>query len=85
MLPSTALTNPPKHLANRREPATFAHCVSCTKPFGVLESVLSWCYSECVAEWGWQLIVSSSDIAPGQYNFYFDSERDAVAFSLQWC
>jgi hypothetical protein len=30
------------------------------------------------------LIDVSTDRRPGTYKFYFDSERDCVAFVLQW-
>lgn len=63
---------------------TFLHCVTCVRPWGVLESVLCWCQQECTSEWRWRLIEMPTDRRPGTYDFYFDSERDAVAFSLQW-
>ena len=55
------------------------------KPFGALDPVINWCKSECTSEWRWELVTVSSDISPGQYIFYFDSDRDCAAFSLQWC
>ena len=54
------------------------------KPFGQLDSVLAWCRSELAGDWRWQLVEVSNDHQPGRYRFYFDSERDCVAFVLQW-
>jgi len=50
-----------------------------------LDRVIDWCKSECTGDWRWELVDVSSDISPGQYIFYFDSDRDCAAFSLQWC
>jgi hypothetical protein len=54
------------------------------KPFGVIERVLDWCKSELTGEWRWQLLEVSSDHRPGRYIFYFDSERDYLAFVMKW-
>ena len=67
-----------------RDRASFSHAQEIAKPFGVLESVLDWCKSELVAEWRWQLLELSSDHKPGRYIFYFDSERDCLAFTMKW-
>lgn len=67
-----------------RSADTFLYQSECLLPYGQLDSVLSWCRSECSAEWRWKMKESASDIKSGQYGFYFDSERDVVAFSLQW-
>jgi len=63
---------------------SFNHAQEIAKPFGVLESVLDWCKEELVEEWRWQLIEVSSDDRPGHYIFYFDSERDCLAFTMKW-
>lgn len=55
-----------------------------TKPFGEIDRVIAWCKQELSGDWRWQLIEVSSDIKPGYYIFYFDEERDAFAFTLQW-
>jgi len=55
-----------------------------TKPFGELDRVIDWCKTELVGDWRWQLVDVSSDRRPGRYVFYFDSERDFFAFTLQW-
>ena len=54
------------------------------KPFGVIETVLDWCKEELVEDWRWQLVEVSSDRKPGEYIFYFDNERDYLAFILKW-
>lgn len=55
------------------------------KPHGVIELVLEWCKSELTAEWRWQLIDVSSMFSQGRYCFFFDSERDLLAFTMKWC
>jgi len=67
-----------------RDQDSFRHAQEIAKPFGVLESVLDWCKEELVEEWRWQLIEVSSDHRPGRYVFYFDSERDCLAFTMKW-
>ena len=52
--------------------------------FGEIERVLDWCKSEVSHDWRWQLVDVSSDIRPGRYIFYFDSERDYLAFTMKW-
>ena len=71
-------------MAFDRDQDSFDHAQEITKQFGVLESVLDWCKEELVAEWRWQLIEVSSDDRPGRYIFYFDSERDCLAFVMKW-
>ena len=63
---------------------SFSHAQEISKEFGVLESVLDWCKEELSAEWRWQLVEVSSDHRPGRYIFYFDSERDYLAFVMKW-
>jgi hypothetical protein len=67
-----------------RDRDSFAHAKEIAKPFGVLEHVLDWCKEELVGEWRWQLVDVSSDRKPGRYIFYFDSERDCLAFTMKW-
>jgi hypothetical protein len=67
-----------------RDQDSFNHAQEILKEFGVLESVLDWCKEELVEEWRWQLIEVSSDHRPGRYIFYFDSERDCLAFTMKW-
>ena len=67
-----------------RDKASFNHAKEISKPFGEIEYVLDWCKSELVNEWRWQLVDVSSDIRPGRYIFYFDDERDCLAFVMKW-
>lgn len=67
-----------------RDRSSFNHAQEIIKPFGVIESVLDWCKSEMVSDWRWQLIEMSSDIRPGRYCFFFDDERDYLAFVMKW-
>lgn len=69
---------------NLRTKDSFNHACEIRKPFGILEKTLDWCKTEIVSEWRWQLIDVSSDIQPGRYIFYFDSERDYLAFMMKW-
>lgn len=69
---------------NIRQSDSFAHACRIRKPFGILEEVLAWCKQSLSEDWRWQLISPSSDIRPGEYIFYFDSERDYLAFIMKW-
>lgn len=70
---------------NNRSKESFAHAQEILKPFGGLDQVIVWCKAEMVEEWRWQLVDVSTDLRPGRYVFYFDSERDYLAFLLKWC
>ena len=67
-----------------RDRDSFCHAYEIVKPFGAIETVLNWCKSELRGEWRWQLIELSSDIKPGRYCFFFDDERDCLAFVMKW-
>jgi len=67
-----------------RDRDSFRYAQEIIKPFGAIETVLSWCKSEIIGEWRWQLIEMSSDIKPGRYCFFFDDERDCLAFVMKW-
>ena len=75
------LTSPMDYM---RDKDSFNYAQEIAKSFGVLEHVLDWCKEELVNEWRWQLIDVSSDRKPGRYIFYFDSERDCLAFTMKW-
>ena len=79
--PEPLLKSPMVYIRDRD---SFRHTQEIAKEFGVLESVLDWCKEELSAEWRWQLIEVSSDHRPGRYIFYFDSERDYLAFVMKW-
>ena len=67
-----------------RDRDSFNHAHEIIKPFGVIEHVLDWCKSELTGEFRWQLLEMSSDRKPGRYIFYFDDERDYLAFLMKW-
>lgn len=67
-----------------RDRDSFNHAHEIVKPFGQIEQVIDWCKDQLVEEWRWQLIDVSSAQRPGRYIFYFDSERDCLAFVMKW-
>ena len=67
-----------------RDRASFHYAHEIEKSFGVIEHVLDWCKSEMAGDWRWQLIQTSSDRKPGRYCFFFDDERDYLAFLMKW-
>lgn len=67
-----------------RDRDSFDHAHEIVKPFGQIEQVIDWCKDQLVEEWRWQLIDVSSAQRPGRYIFYFDSERDCLAFVMKW-
>jgi hypothetical protein len=67
-----------------RQKQSFAYAREIQKAFGAIDEIIHWCKSELSDEWRWELIQPSSDIVPGRYIFYFDSDRDACAFALKW-
>jgi hypothetical protein len=67
-----------------REKESFNHATEITKSYGKIEQVLNWCKSELLEEWRWQLLEVSSENKPGRYCFFFDSERDYLAFVMKW-
>ena len=67
-----------------RDRNSFDHAQEIIKAFGVIETVLNWCKSELRGEWRWQLLEMSSDIKPGRYCFFFDNEREYLAFLMKW-
>ena len=79
--PQPMLKSPMQYM---RDKDSFNHAQEISKEFGVLEHVLDWCKEELSAEFRWQLIEVSSDRRPGRYIFYFDSERDYLAFVMKW-
>jgi hypothetical protein len=72
----------PDYLIRSKE--SFSYAKEISRPFGGIDAVIAWCKSELLSEWRWQMVEMSSDIRPGRYIFYFDSERDCVAFLLHW-
>lgn len=73
-----------ERVIDSRKRESFPYSREIAKPFGKLDHVLDWCKTELVGDWRWQLVDVSSDQRPGRYIFYFDTERDFFAFTLQW-
>lgn len=67
-----------------REKESFAHAQAIEKKYGTLGDVLDWCKTELTDDWRWQMVEMSATDRPGRYIFYFDSERDCLAFTLKW-
>jgi len=79
-----AANNMVSHI-DHRDKESFAFAQECYRTWGHLNEVLDWCKSELTEDWRWQLVDMSTDIRPGRYIFYFDGERDCLAFTLKWC
>ena len=73
-----------KQMVDFRDRDSFAFAKEITKPFGAIEGILDWAKQEFVGEFRWQLVEVSSQNRPGRYIFYFDNERDYLAFVLKW-
>jgi hypothetical protein len=67
-----------------RDQNSFCYAKEIVKEFGILEQVLDWCKQQLIDEWCWQLHEVSGDCRPGRYIFFFDSERDCLAFTMKW-
>lgn len=70
---------------DHRSKDSFAYAREISKPYGGLEAILDWCKQELTADWRWQLVDMSTDQRPGRYIFYFDDDKDCLAFILKWC
>ena len=77
----TLLQSPMQYM---RDKDSFDHACRIQKNYGVLEEILAWSKEALTAEWRWQLVTVSSNDRPGEYIFYFDSERDYLAFVMKW-
>lgn len=49
--------------------------------WGELQTVLEWCKNNCRNEWGYRCIEPAGFDA-GDYEFYFQTERDQINFIL---
>jgi multisubunit Na+/H+ antiporter MnhE subunit len=67
-----------------RDKESFAYAKEITKPWGGIDRVIAWCKTEMQNDWRWQVIDTSSDLRPGRYIFFFDSDKDCCAFTLKW-
>lgn len=73
-----------KRQINWRSKESFSYAREICQEWGKIDTVVTWCREECRGDWRWQIIDTSSDIRPGRYIFYFDSEQDCCAFTLKW-
>jgi len=73
------LTGP---ITESRERKSFLHSCEINKKLGTLDCMLDWCRTELLSDWRWELVGSGDD--QWHYIFYFDTERDLFAFTLQW-
>jgi len=65
------------------QPKLVYNCVV-YRMWGHLEEVLEWNQQELVDTWKWEMVTPSNEFDPGEYKFYFQSQRDLVAFLLKW-
>ena len=63
---------------------TWPYTQEIVKGFGSLDRIIDWCKQEMSADWRWQLLEPSTDQRPGKYVFYFEIEKDFLAFVLKW-
>jgi hypothetical protein len=69
---------------NTRPAESFQHAIQLQKPWGWIDIAVDWCKSEMTQDWRWHIVRMSSDQLPGQYIFYFDSDRDYFAFCIKF-
>jgi hypothetical protein len=62
----------------------FKYAKTISKPKGTIDAIVDWCKQETTGEWRWQLAYISTFDHPGEYIFYFDSERDYLSFLMKW-
>jgi hypothetical protein len=74
----------PNEIKLSRTAESFPYHAEIAKPSGHLDHIIDWCKAECRDTWRWRLIDTSDNHRPGRYMFYFDSDRDACAFTLKW-
>lgn len=63
---------------------SFGHAIRLSRPWGWLDRAIVWAQSEMTHDWRWQIVHMSSDQRPGDYVFYFDSDRDYFAFCMKF-
>lgn len=56
-----------------------AHKVNVSVPFGELKKVVQWCENNCTGDWRFMEDVNDQWNA---FDFFFESDRDYVAFLL---
>jgi len=78
----TLLQSPMQYMQDKD---SFDHACRIQKNYGVIEEILAWSKEALTADsWRWQLVTVSSNDRPGEYIFYFNSERDYLAFVMKW-
>ena len=60
---------------------TTAYKTDIALQYGKLQPVIDWCEKNCISEWGYIDQSYPPDVSP-DYTFYFESERDYVAFVM---
>jgi len=49
--------------------------------YGELSPLIDWCQRNCSGDWSYGVsVMSGAD--PGEYQFYFENEKDLVAFII---
>lgn len=51
-------------------------------PYGELKNVISWCQNNCQSDWRFQESLNSIDAFSLHYDFFFEDEKDYVAFVI---
>lgn len=69
---------------NWRNEESFRHARQILKPYGELDRILTWCRTELTEDWRWQMVEMAAPDRLGRYIFYFDGERDYLAFVMCW-
>lgn len=72
------------HQINSRSGESFPYAQEITRTWGAVDAVVDWCKSECISDWRWQIVEPTNVNNPGRYIFYFDSDRDYLAFVMKW-
>jgi hypothetical protein len=50
--------------------------------YGDLTPIINWCERNCTEEWGYNIIETPGS-GKGKYEFYFENDKDKVAF-IMW-
>lgn len=61
---------------------TTAYKTSLSIPYGQLKDVISWCQTNCQEDWRFQETTNNIDPRLLHYDFYFENEKDYVAFLI---
>lgn len=48
-----------------------------------VEPIILWCKQNLDDTWRWQIVETSGN-SPGRYIFYFNNEKNYLAFLLRW-